>query len=69
MVGYNLYLIYPDEIDLFTGEVIATGEEVYLHLCYSSHSEATKAKEILETVYGEGRIEIDTRTLERSLTE
>ena len=59
MLGHNLYYI-PREYDQ-TGDEW-DGEPVWLHLSYGSYLDAFQAKKVLETLYGEGRICIDTRS-------
>lgn len=45
------------------------GEPYFLRLAYSSYQEATKIAEILEEIYGKGRILIESKSSEDSMTE
>lgn len=58
MDGWNLYYVPIDRCPQ-TGEVFEM-ECVFMHLSYTSHNDALKAKATLETVYHPdgGRIEI-----------
>lgn len=55
MIGWNLYLTFPPDEDGYALD------PVFLHLTYDTHHAAINAVRVLETIYGEGRIEIDPR--------
>lgn len=53
---FGLFLIFP-AIEMLG--ITSQKEAMFLHLAYDNHKDALSAKEMLEKLYGKGRVEVD----------